>query len=79
MSYYKSAFKYGITKHALIRAKERLHVKNESDDSIHLKLEEWLEFSVLYNEDSNGKIYKNFENNITIVVDDYNKIIKTVY
>lgn len=79
MSYYKSSFKYGITKHALIRAKERLHVKNEPDYSIHLKIEEWLENSILYNQDSNGLIYKNLENDITIIIDVNRKIIKTIY
>lgn len=79
MSYYSNPFNYKITNHAIRRARERLHLKNSSIEYIHEKLEECLEYSVLQKNDIRGTVYKNLENNITIIVDQKLKIIKTVY
>ncbi|MDE5767684.1 MAG: hypothetical protein K2H56_03970 [Malacoplasma sp.] len=79
MSYYSNPFKYSITKHAVARAKERLHLENSNAYYIHEKLEECLEYSILERTDNNGTVYKNLQNNITIIVDERLKIIKTVY
>lgn len=79
MSYYSNPFKYNITHHAVRRARERLHLESYSSDYIHEKLEEYLEFSILVREDHQGRVYKNPEHNITIIVDEYKRIIKTVY
>ncbi|MDE6894331.1 MAG: hypothetical protein K2J02_03095 [Malacoplasma sp.] len=79
MSYYSNPFKYNITKHAIRRARERLHLENSNDYYIHEKLEECLENSVLERTDNSGTVYKNLQNNITIIVDERIKIIKTVY
>ena len=79
MSYYSDPFKYKITHHAIRRAKERLHLENRDAYYIQEKLEECLENSVLERVDSKGNVYKNLENNITIIVDERLKIIKTVY
>lgn len=79
MSYYSNPFKFNITHHAIRRAKERLDLKNYSSERIHEILEEYLEYSTLQKEDSNGKVYKNLEHNITIVVNEFKRIIKTVY
>ncbi|MDE5841463.1 MAG: hypothetical protein K2H11_00595, partial [Malacoplasma sp.] len=79
MSYYSNPFKYNITNHAIKRARERLHLENSSGYFIHEKLEECLQYSILERIDNNGSVFKNLENNITIIVDERLKIIKTVY
>ncbi len=80
MSYYGSARKYRMTHHALRRAKERLNLKDVPEYKIHEILEEYLENAIFLDyQGNNCVIMKNFQHNITIILDEEKKIIKTVY
>lgn len=80
MSYYSNPFKYVLTNHALRRAKERLNMKELSSYEIQNLIEEYLEYSTFNGyKDGNCIVLKNFQFNITFIVDESKKIIKTIY
>lgn len=80
MSYYVLPYKYALTHHALRRAKERLKLKDLSDFEIQTILEEYLELAIFNGyKEGNCVVMKNMQHNITFVLDNTRKIIKTLY
>ncbi|MCF0217918.1 MAG: hypothetical protein HUJ42_02630 [Malacoplasma sp.] len=79
MSYYGQRYRYAISNHAITRARQRLNLKAVPIYQIHELLEDLIEHAICESSYEGDSIYKNLEHNVTIVVNERDKIIKTVY